>query len=241
MTTMDNIRQEDDGGIVKSEFSLPTIEGIEFVNYTNEEQLDDVMRLVGQDLSEPYSIFTYRYFLHRCPQLCILAVPTDDEGSDETKVGTEKSRRPIGCVVCKIDAEDGETSDEVVTSTIFAENSNTDNETKGTETDQPREKEQNTAQTDINTPDDKIFTGYIGMLAVEDTHRRSGIGIALVQRAIHRMQQTGCQSIRLETEVTNKAAMTLYEDRLGFVREELLKKYYLNWGDAYRLRLWLNA
>lgn len=36
-------------------FILPTIEGIEFVNYVNEEQLDDVMRLVGQDLSEPYS------------------------------------------------------------------------------------------------------------------------------------------------------------------------------------------
>ena len=77
------------------------------------------------------------------------------------------------------------------------------------------------------------------MLAVETTHRRYGIGTALVQRAIHRMQQMGCQSIRLETEVTNKGAMTLYEDRLGFVREELLKKYYLNWGDAFRLRLWL--
>ena len=38
-----------------SKFILPTIEGIEFVNYVNEEQLDDVMRLVGQDLSEPYS------------------------------------------------------------------------------------------------------------------------------------------------------------------------------------------
>lgn len=84
-------------------------------------------------------------------------------------------------------------------------------------------------------------TGYIGMLAVENTHRRSGIGSALVQRAIHRMQQLGCQSIRLETEVTNKAAISLYENRLGFLREELLKKYYLNWGDAYRLRLWLDG
>ena len=39
----------------KDEIQLPTIEGIEFVNYVDEEQLDDVMRLVGQDLSEPYS------------------------------------------------------------------------------------------------------------------------------------------------------------------------------------------
>lgn len=37
----------------------PVIEGIEFVNYVDERQLDDVMRLVGQDLSEPYSSEVY--------------------------------------------------------------------------------------------------------------------------------------------------------------------------------------
>jgi peptide alpha-N-acetyltransferase len=55
------------------------------------------------------------------------------------------------------------------------------------------------------------------------------------------MQQLGCQSIRLETEVSNKGAMNLYENRLGFIREELLIKYYLNWNDAYRLRLYLDG
>jgi hypothetical protein len=34
---------------------LPTVEGIDLINYQDESQLDDVMRLVGQDLSEPYS------------------------------------------------------------------------------------------------------------------------------------------------------------------------------------------
>lgn len=86
-----------------------------------------------------------------------------------------------------------------------------------------------------------MLTGYIGMLAVEKDYRRSGIGTALVHHAIHRMKQMGCQSIRLETEVVNKGAMRLYEDRFGFIREELLVKYYLNWGDAYRLRLWLDS
>ncbi|KAL7467747.1 hypothetical protein ACHAXS_007991 [Conticribra weissflogii] len=159
------------------------------------------MRLVGQDLSEPYSIFTYRYFLHRWPQLCILAVPT---GKSEGENSEPQMRRPIGCVVCKIDSSDG---------------------------------------SDYGTLEDdnsKVCVGYIGMLAVEKSHRRSGIGTALAQRAIHRMQQMGCESIRLETEVTNKGAISLYEDRLGFLREELLVKYYLNWGDAYRLRLWLD-
>jgi peptide alpha-N-acetyltransferase len=38
-------------------------------------------------------VFTYRYFLHRFPDLCILAIP---EGSTD----------PIGCVVGKIDYEE---------------------------------------------------------------------------------------------------------------------------------------
>jgi N-alpha-acetyltransferase 30 len=39
------------------------------------------------------TVFTYRYFLHRFPQLCILAIPLD---SDE----------PIGCVVGKVDDDE---------------------------------------------------------------------------------------------------------------------------------------
>jgi hypothetical protein len=31
------------------------IEGIEFVQYKDERQIDDIMKLVGRDLSEPYS------------------------------------------------------------------------------------------------------------------------------------------------------------------------------------------
>ena len=33
-----------------------------------------IMELVDRDLSEPYSIFTYRYFLHSWPDLCICAM-----------------------------------------------------------------------------------------------------------------------------------------------------------------------
>lgn len=35
--------------------NLPSVEGIDLIDYVDESQLDDVMRLVGQDLSEPYS------------------------------------------------------------------------------------------------------------------------------------------------------------------------------------------
>ena len=79
--------------------------------------------------------------------------------------------------------------------------------------------------------------GYMAMLAVDTSYRRSGIGTALVKRVVRRMRKMGCNSVTLETEVSNKAAMKLYEERLGFVREEFLARYYLNWGDAYRLKL----
>ena len=79
--------------------------------------------------------------------------------------------------------------------------------------------------------------GYLGMLAVDKSFRGIGIGTSLSIQALDRMRCLGCSSVVLETEACNKGAMRLYE-RLGFIREELLEKYYLNWGDAFRLRLW---
>ena len=84
----------------------------------------------------------------------------------------------------------------------------------------------------------KELTGYIGMLAVSESFRRRGIGKALVRLVLQRMKALQCVSVTLETEVTNKTAQKLYQDCFGFLREELLLRYYLNWNDAYRLRLW---
>lgn len=47
-------------------------DGITYVQYTSEAQMPDIMRLMKADLSEPYSIYTYRYFIHNWPHLCIL-------------------------------------------------------------------------------------------------------------------------------------------------------------------------
>lgn len=47
-------------------------EGVRLVEYEDERQLSDIMSLVDRDLSEPYSIFTYRYFLHNWPGLCFV-------------------------------------------------------------------------------------------------------------------------------------------------------------------------
>nr|XP_013811910.1 PREDICTED: N-alpha-acetyltransferase 30 isoform X2 [Apteryx mantelli mantelli] len=61
---------------------------IRYVRYESELQMPDIMRLITKDLSEPYSIYTYRYFIHNWPQLCFLAM-----------VGEEC----VGAIVCKLD------------------------------------------------------------------------------------------------------------------------------------------
>lgn len=91
-----------------------------------------------------FAVFTYRYFLHRFPELCILAV---DAG------------KPIGCVVGKIDQEETIQNGQVTF----------------------------------------VSTGYIGMLAVQSSYRRRGIGKALVRKVLQRMKNIGCQSVTLET------------------------------------------
>ncbi|NWT17286.1 NAA30 acetyltransferase, partial [Oreocharis arfaki] len=149
---------------------------IRYVQYESELQMPDIMRLITKDLSEPYSIYTYRYFIHNWPQLCFLAM-----------VGEEC----VGAIVCKLDMHK------------------------------------------------KMFRrGYIAMLAVDSKYRRKGIGTNLVKKAIYAMVEGDCDEVVLETEITNKSALKLYEN-LGFVRDKRLFRYYLNGVDALRLKLWL--
>ncbi|KAL2320388.1 hypothetical protein Fmac_029357 [Flemingia macrophylla] len=60
---------------------------IEYVSYGGEHHLPLVMNLVDQELSEPYSIFTYRYFVYLWPHLSFLAF---------------HKGRCVGTVVCKM-------------------------------------------------------------------------------------------------------------------------------------------
>ena len=56
--------------------------------------------------------------------------------------------------------------------------------------------------------------------------------------AIDAMIERDADEIALETEITNTAAMKLYE-RLGFLRSKRLHRYYLNGNSAFRLLLYL--
>ncbi|XP_034018298.1 N-alpha-acetyltransferase 30 [Thalassophryne amazonica] len=150
--------------------------GIRYVRYESELQMPWIMRLITKDLSEPYSIYTYRYFIHNWPQLCFLAMVEQE---------------CVGAIVCKLDMHK------------------------------------------------KMFRrGYIAMLAVDSKHRRKSIGTNLVKKAIYAMVDGDCDEVVLETEITNKSALKLYEN-LGFVRDKRLFRYYLNGVDALRLKLWL--
>ncbi|XP_017471128.1 PREDICTED: N-alpha-acetyltransferase 30-like [Rhagoletis zephyria] len=61
---------------------------IEYKEYESELQMHDIMRLIQAELSEPYSIYTYRYFIYNWPKLCFLAAHGNEY---------------VGAIVCKLD------------------------------------------------------------------------------------------------------------------------------------------
>ena len=56
----------------KSSTPATSAEAITYEPYRSEDQLLLLMALVAKDLSEPYSIFTYRYFVNQWPELSFL-------------------------------------------------------------------------------------------------------------------------------------------------------------------------
>ncbi|KAH6568728.1 hypothetical protein BASA50_002778 [Batrachochytrium salamandrivorans] len=79
----------------------------------------------------------------------------------------------------------------------------------------------------------QTLRGYIGMLTVDCDYRKIGIGSSLVKTAVLEMKRQKAAEVVLETESTNKAALALYE-RLGFVKDKRLNRYYMNGVDAFR-------
>ena len=61
--------------------------GVVLSSYRDETQLESIMELIRKDLSEPYSVFTYRCFVHGWPHFTLLA---------HTVCG-----RLVGTVICK--------------------------------------------------------------------------------------------------------------------------------------------
>lgn len=176
-------------------------DAIEFSTYQGEKQLAELVKLIDKDLSEPYSVFTYRYFLYNWPELCVLA---------------RVRHKLVGVIICRLEP-------------LGASPEESDRRDDAPLQQQPK--------TDADEEPQR-WRGYIAMLAVEQKSRHRGIGSQLARRAIDRMRAAGCAEVTLETEIDNRGAIRLYEN-LGFVRDERLVRYYLNGGDAFRLKLWL--
>ena len=141
--------------------------------------------MIEKELSEPYPIYTYRYFVQKWPHLTMMAYKKDDP-----------ERKCIGCIVSKLE--------------------------------------------DLNKQSEVglRYRGYIAMLAVDPTCRRLGLGRKLVKRTIEAMQDLEADEVVLETEITNLAALRLYES-FGFLKDKRLQSYYLNGNDAFKLKLLL--
>ena len=166
---------------------------VEYVSYTSETQLPYIQSLIDRDLSEPYSVYTYRYFINNWPHLTLLAlIHTPDPVTAAT------TTHCVGTIICKLSP-----------------------------TSQPASAA-------------SLARGYLAMLATHRHYRHLGIAWELVQRVMRVMERDGADVVVLETEVSNAAALALYE-RLHFIRDCRLPRYYLNGGDAYRLKRWLTG
>ncbi|KAL7079795.1 hypothetical protein ACQ4LE_001434 [Meloidogyne hapla] len=86
-----NSRDED---ILRQKMILPGGQEVTFELYKGEEQMAEIMALMRRELSEPYSIYTYRYFIYCWPELCVLAL--------------DSTNSVIGAIVGKLDQRQSE-------------------------------------------------------------------------------------------------------------------------------------
>jgi ribosomal-protein-alanine N-acetyltransferase len=81
---------------------------------------------------------------------------------------------------------------------------------------------------------------HIITLDVEERHRRSGVGTALLEKIEANLAARGVRTILLETATTNEAAVAFWQ-RHGYRIEATMKRYYLGRLDAYEMRKILPA
>jgi ribosomal-protein-alanine N-acetyltransferase len=76
---------------------------------------------------------------------------------------------------------------------------------------------------------------HIITLDVTETHRRLGVGSALLAESEKNLALRGVRSILLETAIDNDRAVAFWK-RHGYRIEAVLKRYYLRRLDAYEMR-----
>ncbi len=81
---------------------------------------------------------------------------------------------------------------------------------------------------------------HVITLDVAESHRRTGIGSALLAESEKNLALRGVRSILLETATSNEAGVAFWQ-RHGYRIEATLKRYYLGRLDAYEMRKILPA
>ena len=84
----------------------------------------------------------------------------------------------------------------------------------------------------------KKAEAHVTSLSVLHTHRKLGIATKLMRASHHQMRQLfDCDGVSLHVRVSNRAALTLYKDVLGYDILDVEVGYYADKEDAYKMRL----
>ena len=76
--------------------------------------------------------------------------------------------------------------------------------------------------------------GHIITIDVHAAWRRQGVGERLMQIAEERLERQGARRVVLEVSTANEAAIAFYRKR-GYGGERLLRRYYNDGSDAWRM------
>lgn len=91
-------------------------------------------------------------------------------------------------------------------------------------------------------PENQIPHGHITSLAVKRSHRKMGLARKLMDQSARAMAEVfGATYVSLHVRKSNRAALHLYTQTLGFEISETEKKYYADGEDAYAMKRDLTA
>ncbi|SNX83281.1 related to MAK3 N-acetyltransferase [Melanopsichium pennsylvanicum] len=189
--------------------------------------MGSIINLIEKELSEPYIVYTYRYFVNQWPNLCFFAYASRSSLTS-TPASTTHSSNSSSSTLDSV-------AKHMNVANISEERERSHSDTHPPRTEQPAgvivcKQDRHLKGTT------RLMRGYIAMISVKTTHRGQGLAKQLVRRAVKEMVKLGAQEVVLETEADNEAALGLYES-LGFVREKRLHRFYLNGKDSFRLVL----
>ncbi|RDB22548.1 N-terminal acetyltransferase A complex catalytic subunit ard1 [Hypsizygus marmoreus] len=97
------------------------------------------------------------------------------------------------------------------------------------------------AKMEEETQEEEEPHGHVTSISVLRSYRRLGLAKKLMVQSQQAMQQIyGASYVSLHVRKSNRAALGLYRDTLGFTLKDIEKNYYADGEDAYAMQLSLN-